>query len=88
MFRFAQEGGTRFASAGAPGSGVIWNAISFETLVIPAKTGIQSVGGAFPMGCAVDSRLRGNDRIREACVPQMTPLPRSVMGFMIEGFLL
>jgi hypothetical protein len=35
--------------------------ITFETPVIPAKAGIQSVGGAFPMACAVDSRLRGND---------------------------
>jgi hypothetical protein len=33
----------------------------FETFVIPAQAGIQSVGAAFPMACGVDSRLRGND---------------------------
>ena len=43
------------------GSSVIWNGILFETLVIPAKAGIQSVVGAFPMACGVDSRFRGND---------------------------
>ena len=43
------------------GSGVIWNGIPFETLVIPAKAGIQSVGDVFPMACGVDSRFRGND---------------------------
>ena len=43
------------------GAGVIWNGIPFETLVIPAKAGIQSVGGAFPMAGGVDSRFRGND---------------------------
>ena len=43
------------------GAGVICNGIPFEILVIPAKAGIQSVGGAFPMACGVDSRFRGND---------------------------
>jgi len=43
------------------GAGVIWNGIPFETLVIPAKAGIQSVISAFPMACGVDSRFRGND---------------------------
>ena len=43
------------------GSGVIWNGNPFETQVIPAKAGIQSIGGVFPMACGVDSRLRGND---------------------------
>ena len=42
-------------------AGVIWNGIPFETLVIPAKAGIQSVGRAFPMACGVDSPFRGND---------------------------
>ena len=39
----------------------IWNGIPFETRVIPAKAGIQSIGGAFPMAGGVDSRFRGND---------------------------
>jgi len=43
------------------GSGVIWNIIPYETPVIPAKAGIQSVDSAFPKVCGVDSRLRGND---------------------------
>jgi hypothetical protein len=43
------------------GTGVIWNRITFETMVIPAKAGIQSGGGVSPMACGVDSRLRGND---------------------------
>ena len=30
-------------------------------LVIPAKAGTQSVIGAFPMACGLDSRFRGND---------------------------
>ena len=42
-------------------AGVTRNAIPFETLVIPASAGIQSVGGAFSMAGGVDSRLRGND---------------------------
>src|SRR5436305_10470964 len=42
-------------------SGVNWNRIAFEAPVIPAKAGIQSVGGAFPMACGRDSRFRGND---------------------------
>jgi len=32
-----------------------------ETLVIPAKAGIHSCVGTFPITCGVDSRLRGND---------------------------
>ena len=35
--------------------------IPYETPVIPAKAGIQSFDGAFPKGCGVDSRFRGND---------------------------
>jgi hypothetical protein len=46
-------------------SGAIWNGIPFETMVIPAKAGIQSVRGAFPMACRMDSRFRGNDRAWE-----------------------
>jgi hypothetical protein len=42
-------------------AGAIWNGIPFETLVIPAQAGIQSVWGAFPMAGGVDSRFRGND---------------------------
>jgi hypothetical protein len=41
--------------------GVIWNGIHFETPVIPAKAGIQSVDILFPKTCGVDSRFRGND---------------------------
>lgn len=54
------------------GGGVTWNGSPFETVVIPAKlvhadagTGIQAVGGAFPMARGVDSRFRGNDGIWE-----------------------
>jgi hypothetical protein len=43
------------------GAGVTRNAIPFETLVIPASAGTQSVGGAFSMAGGVDSRWRGND---------------------------
>ena len=43
------------------GTGVIWNRIAFKSLVIPAKAGTQSVGGAFPKAPRVDSRFRGND---------------------------
>jgi hypothetical protein len=45
------------------GSGVdvIWDAIPFETPVVPAKAGIQFVGNAFPKVCGLDSRFRGND---------------------------
>ena len=45
----------------AVGGGVIWDGIPFETPVIPAKAGIQSVDSAFPRVCRVDSRFRGND---------------------------
>jgi len=44
------------------GVGVIWDGTPFETAVIPAKAGIQSVGSALPKACGVDSRFRGNDR--------------------------
>ena len=43
------------------GVGVIWDGIPFETPVIPAKAGIQSVDSAFPKVCRVESRFRGND---------------------------
>ena len=43
------------------GGGVIWDGIPFETPVIPANAGIQSVDSAFPKVCEVDSRFRGND---------------------------
>ena len=33
----------------------------YETPVIPAKAGIQSVNSAFPKVGGVDSRFRGND---------------------------
>jgi hypothetical protein len=33
----------------------------FETLVIPAKAGIQSANSTFPKVCGIDSRFRGND---------------------------
>jgi hypothetical protein len=42
-------------------SGVIWNITPYETPVIPANAGIQSVGSAFPKAGGVDSRFRGND---------------------------
>src|ERR1039458_967380 len=41
--------------------GIIWDGIPSATPVIPAKAGIQSVGGAFPLVGGVDSRFRGND---------------------------
>jgi hypothetical protein len=51
-----------YAKANAQaGASIIWNGIAFETLVISAKAEIQSVDGAFPMACEVDSRFRGND---------------------------
>jgi hypothetical protein len=40
---------------------VIWDGIPFETPVISAKAGTQSVDSAFPKVCPVDSRFRGND---------------------------
>ncbi len=49
----------------ATDGGVIWSWIPFATPVIPAKAGIQSVDGAIPMDCGVDSRFRGNDCSRE-----------------------
>jgi len=43
------------------GVGVIWDQTAFGTLAIPAKAGIQSVVGALPVACGIDSRFRGND---------------------------
>jgi hypothetical protein len=56
------------------GAGVIPNVIHFETPVIPAKAGIQSVDSAFPKAWAMDSRFRGNGDLHRA-VSQMTPAP-------------
>ena len=42
--------------------------------VIPAKAGIQSVGGACPTACGVDSRLRGTYRCSE-----VDPLPNDAI---------
>ena len=50
-----------FSRAPAAGGRVIWNGIHFETWVIPAQAGIQSVDSLFPKSCRVDSRFRGND---------------------------
>ena len=58
--------GFRRQARGSRGSSVIWNRIPFGTRVIPAKAGIQSVGGVFVMACGVDSRLRGNDCTHES----------------------
>jgi hypothetical protein len=56
------------------GIGVTPYGIAFQTPVIPAKAGIQSVGSAFPKICGVDSRFRGNDC--DYCyVSQMRPPP-------------
>src|SRR5437667_12890972 len=49
------------------GDGVICERRKLPGNVIPAKAGIQPVGGLFPMTCGVDSRLRGNDRRFERC---------------------
>jgi hypothetical protein len=43
------------------GRDAIWNITPYETPVIPAKAGIQSVNSALPKACGVDSRFRGND---------------------------
>jgi hypothetical protein len=48
--------------SGTAGAGVIWDGISSEAPVIPAKAGIQSVDSGFPKILGVDSRFRGNDR--------------------------
>jgi hypothetical protein len=48
--------------------GVIWNSVSFEMQVIPAKPGIQLLACAFQKVCGVDSRFRGNGSdLRRAC---------------------
>jgi len=53
----------------------------FETLVIPAKAGIQSVVGAFPMACGVDSRFRGNDRTwKRPCLANDTTTPGAAVS--------
>jgi hypothetical protein len=41
---------------------ILFRTAEHLTAVIPAKAGIQSVGGAFPEICGQDSRFRGNDR--------------------------
>jgi hypothetical protein len=64
-----------FTAGRLPGAGVIWNGIPFETLVIPAQAGIQSVGGAFPMAGGLDFRFRGNDCTWNPRVSQMTAVP-------------
>jgi hypothetical protein len=56
-----QKNSFRIGPNGRRRSGVIWNIIPYETPVIPAKAGIQSVSSAFPKVCGVDSRFRGND---------------------------
>ena len=81
----AAGSGQPLKSSPPGGSGVIWKAIPFETRVIPAKAGIHSVGGAFPMVGAVDSRLRGITASGSARVPQMTPLPARAAGCAILG---
>lgn len=47
--------------AGYQDAGVICQARGVPSAVIPAQAGIQSLFGAFPKICEVDSRLRGND---------------------------
>jgi hypothetical protein len=42
------ETGNRMLEIRNPGGGVIWDGISFETPVIPAKAGIQSFDSGFP----------------------------------------
>jgi len=47
-----------------------------ETLVIPAKAGIQSVANAFPKVRRVDSRFRGNDcGFERPCLANDTSTP-------------
>jgi hypothetical protein len=53
--------GSKKKSFAHPGSGVIGRRIHFETPVIPAKAGIQSVNSASPKAGGVDSHFRGND---------------------------
>ena len=74
------------ASVDPAGSRAIWNGIPFETQVIPAKAGIQSVDRAFPEVCRVDSRFRGNDcdfeRPRRA--NDASSIPPADMDFRVE----
>ena len=60
------------------GSGVIWNAIPFETQVIPAKAGIQSVSGGFSMACGWIPAFAGMTAHGSAHISQMTPVPARV----------
>jgi hypothetical protein len=58
------------------GGGVISDVMPFETPVIPAKAGIQSVGSAFPKVSLADSRFRGNDRgLQRPCLANDTSTP-------------
>jgi hypothetical protein len=64
----------------AAGVGVIWDGMPFETPVIPAKAGIQSVDSAFPKVCGVDSRFRGNDcDLQRPCLPNDTSTPAAFL---------
>jgi hypothetical protein len=57
----------------AGGVGVVWDRIPFETPVIPAKAGIQSIHRAFPKVYGADSRFRGNDRdLQRLCLADDT----------------
>jgi hypothetical protein len=64
------------------GGGVTCEARARQAAVIPAKAGIQSVGGAFPMACGVDSRFRGNDGrfVRDDIPNDTTPLDSRFRG--------
>ena len=68
-----------------PGGGVIWNIIPYETPVIPAKAGIQSVDSAFPKVYGVDSRFRGNDcGLERPCLANDTTAQRlNLMGYFV-----
>jgi hypothetical protein len=70
---------------GGLGSGVIWNIIPYETPVIPAKAGIQSVESAFPKVCGVDSRFRGNDcGLERPCLANDTTTAGSAGSFQAK----
>jgi hypothetical protein len=47
------EGPLTPLGSAAQGARVIWDGIAFETPVIPAKAGIQSVDSTFPKVCDV-----------------------------------
>jgi hypothetical protein len=55
----------------------------FETPVIPAKAGIQSVDSAIPKVCQVDSRFRGNDCSRPGGLVQSGS---AIVGAWIPAF--